>query len=182
MKMNVDKNQVIQYTFASGAKLGLALVAILLIFYFQDAMFGEAVFMFSMIIYAVVIYFTLKKFRDSYRGGFISYGQSVWFGARVATLSGVLVGFYYFLMIKVFDPSLATTMVAEMEEAYLAMGLSEQHVETMYQAIRLSASPWLLFFSSIFNGFVYGLVISLVIAFFIKRKGDPFQEAMRNVE
>ncbi len=179
--MNENRGSKIQYILSSGAKLGIAQTVLLLLLYLTGTMFKSGLSAISWLIYAAVIYYTLKIYRDRFMDGYITYWKGVGFGTRISMWSGVIVGFFYFLMIKVFDPSMADMMIAEAEEAYLAMGLSETYVESMHDAIQRAANPWVLFFSSILNGLVYGFIVSLIVSIFTKRKGDPFQEAMQDV-
>jgi hypothetical protein len=175
----MDRNQ---YILKSGAILGGTNVAILALLYLNNALFNSGWGNLLLITFIVILYHSLKGYRDKYLDGFISYGKSVAIGVRISMLSGILTGFFYFLLLKVFDPALADLIIAEAEEAYLAMGFSESFVEGNLDALKMSASPWVRFFGEIMNALFFGLILSLIISIFIKRKGDPFQEAMKNVE
>ncbi len=171
-----------QYIFSSGAKLGIGIVTFFLILYFADKMFGSGWSAFSWVIYAAIIYQTMRIYRDKYRDGFLSYGQGILFGIRISTLAGIIIGFYYFIMFSFVDPGLRDMMFAEAEEAYLALGMSESAVEEMQGSIEMTTNPWVLLISNAIGGLLNGLIVSLLVALFVKRKGDPFQEVMRDVQ
>lgn len=171
-----------QYLFSSGAKLGIGIVIFFLILYFADKMVGSGWSALSWVIYGAIIYQTMRVYRDQFRDGFLSYGQGILFGVRISTLAGIIIGFYYFIMFSFVDPSLRDLMFAEAEEAYLAMGMSESAVEEMQGSIEMTTNPWVLLISNAIGGLFNGLIVSLVVAAFVKRKGDPFQEVMRDVE
>src|SRR5690554_301912 len=171
-----------QYIFSSGAKLGMGMVLFFLILYFAGKMFGSGWSAFSWVIYAGIIYQTMRVYRDKFRDGFLSYGQGLLFGIRISTLAGIIIGFYYFIMFSFVDPGLRDMMIAQTEEAYLAIGMSESTVESMRDNIVKATNPWVLFISHAFGSVFYGLIVSLVVALFVKRKGDPFQEVMRDVQ
>ncbi|GAO29545.1 DUF4199 domain-containing protein [Geofilum rubicundum] len=171
-----------QYLFSSGAKLGIGISLFLFLLYVVDKMFGSAWAAFSWIIYGAIIYQTMRGYRDKFHGGFLSYGQGLLFGIRISTLAGIIIGFYYFIMFSFVDPSLRDLMFAEAEEAYLALGMSESAVENMQGSIEMSTNPWVLLISNAIGGLFNGLIVSLVVALFVKRKGDPFQEVMRDVQ
>ncbi|MDG5799818.1 DUF4199 domain-containing protein [Marinilabiliaceae bacterium ANBcel2] len=171
-----------QYILMSGAVLGIAQSLLLFILYLTGNLFGGASTFISLIIYLLLIYYAGVNYRDHYREGILSYGKSLGFGVKISILSGLFVGFFYFLLLTIIDPSLADYLIAETQDAYLAMGFSESEVANMQDAINMAGNPWMLFFSSIFNGLVYGFIVSLVVSIFVKRKGDPFKETMQNVE
>jgi hypothetical protein len=171
-----------QYIFSSGAKLGIGIALFLLILYFADKMFGSSWSALSWVIYAAIIYQTMRVYRDKFQNGFLSYGQGLLFGIRISTLAGIFIGFYYFIMFKYVDPGLRDLMFAEAEEAYLALGMSESAVEDMQSSIEMTTNPWVLLISNAIGGLFNGLIVSLLVAAFVKRKGDPFQEVMKDVE
>jgi hypothetical protein len=115
-------------------------------------------------------------------GGFISYGKSFVYGVRITVLAGIIIGFFYFVLIKFIDPGLGEVIQAEAEEAYLQLGLTEKQVEGMGDVLTMMVNPWVLMFSQIINGLISGVIYSLIVSFFVKRKGDPFSEAMKTVE
>jgi hypothetical protein len=171
-----------QYIFSSGAKLGIGMVVFFLILYFAGKMFGSGWSAFSWVIYAAIIYQTMRTYRDKFRDGFLSYGQGLLFGIKISTLAGIIIGFYYFIMFSFVDPNLRDMMFAEAEEAYLSLGMSESAVENMQGSIEMATNPWVLLISNAIGGLFNGLIVSLLIALFVKRKGDPFQEVMRDVQ
>lgn len=170
------------YIFSSGAKLGIGIVLFFLVLYATGKMFGSALSAFSWIIYAAIIYQTMRVYRDRFQAGLLSYGQGLLFGIRISTLAGIIIGFYYFIMFSFVDPSLRDMMFAEAEEAYLALGMSEAAVEELQGSIEMTTNPWVLLISNAIGGLFNGLIISLLVALFVKRKGDPFQEVMRDVQ
>jgi hypothetical protein len=180
--MNKNNAAKTQYIFSSGAKLGIGIALFLLILYLADKMFGSGWSALSWIIFGAIIYQTMRGYRDKFQGGFLSYGQGLLFGIRISTLAGIIIGFFYFIMFSFVDPDLRDMMFAEAQEAYLAMGMSESAVENLQSSIEMTTNPWVLLISNAIGGLVNGLIVSLIVALFVKRKGDPFQEVMRDVQ
>ncbi|HKL72300.1 MAG TPA: DUF4199 domain-containing protein [Marinilabiliaceae bacterium] len=171
-----------QFTLKYGALLGIIQVAWLLFLYATDNLVGSPLQSMKWVIFGVFLFLVLKFYRDHFLEGFISYGRCIREGVRLSVLAGIIIGAFYFLMLKVFDPELGQLMIAETEEAYLAMGISESKVEEFSEDLRIGMTPWNLFFANIFDGMLSGLIVSLVIAIFVKRKSDdPFHELMKNV-
>ena len=171
-----------QFTLKYGALLGVIQVAWLLFLYATDNLVGSPLQSMKWVIFGVFLFLVLKFYRDHFLQGFISYGRCVREGVRLSVLAGFFMGAFYFLMLKVFDPSLEPSMIASMEEVYLAMGYSESAVEQYSESLSSGSFPWTMFFANIFDGMLSGLIVSLVIAIFVKRKSDdPFHELMKNV-
>ena len=170
------------YIFTSGAILGLAMVLFLSIVYLLTGrLSGTSLDALSWLIYAGVIYYTMRRYRDHYMDGFISYGKGLVFGMQTAVLSGLIIGFFFFIMFRFINPGLQLQLVQEAEEAYLALGMSEAFVEQMSASIEMMSNPWVLLISNAFSGLINGLLVALIISMFVKRKGDPFQEVMKDV-
>ncbi|TCO07089.1 DUF4199 domain-containing protein [Natronoflexus pectinivorans] len=180
--MTNNKLQKTQFVLSSGAKLGAAQTVLLIITYVSGDLFSSPLLNLSWIIYGVLIYLYSKKYRDEILNGLISYGKGLGFGVKISMYSGIITGFFYFLMLQVFDPGLKDVIIAQSEETLLATGFSESYVESMRENIERGANAWTMFISSIINGIVAGFLVSLITSIFIKRKGDPFQEAMQDVQ
>lgn len=175
-----DRNQ---FTLKYGALLGVIQVVWLLILYATGNLVGSTLLSMKWVIFGVFLYLVLKFYRDHFLNGYISYGRCLMEGIRMSVLAGIFMGAFYFLMLKVFDPNLAQLMIADMEEAYLSLGIPESTVEELSEALRVGMSPWTMFFSNILDGLFSGLLVSLVVSIFVKRKSDdPFHEAMKNVQ
>lgn len=171
-----------QFILNQGAILGGLQVLLLTILYATDSLFGSGWTSLSWLIYLGFIYWSASAYRDKFMGGFISYLKSFVYGVRITVLAGIIIGFFFFVLVKFVNPGLVEVLQAEAEEAYLQMGLTEKQVEGMADAIAMVANPWTLMFSNIINGLFFGVIFSLIVSFFVKRKGDPFNEAMKTVE
>lgn len=179
--MNQSSSGKTQFTLYQGAILGGLNVILLIILYKANSLFNSGWSSLSWLIYLGFILWSTIQLRDKFLDGIISYGSSFAYGVRITFLSGIIVGFFYYLVLKVFDPGLVKTLVVEMEEAYLSMGFSEKMVEEMSSTIDMLVNPWFLMFSGILGSLIYGIIVSLITSIFSMRKGDPFQEAMKSV-
>lgn len=170
------------YIYSSGAKMGLALVVLLLILHSAGKLIGSGWTSLSWIVYIIAIYLTMSVYRDRYNNGVLSYGNGLLFGLKISTLSGIIVGFFYFILIRFIDPGVKDAMIALAEEAYLALGMPESQVEMMYEAIQMTTNPWVMLMSNALGGLINGAIVSLIVALVVQRKGDPFKEVMKDVE
>jgi hypothetical protein len=171
-----------QFILNQGAILGGIQVMLLAILYLTDTLLGSGWGIMSWLIYLLFLYWSGVQYRNQYMGGFISYGKAFVYGVKLMVLASVIIGFAYLLLFKFIDPGLTEVIKAEAQEAYLSMGFSEKVVEELSQSLDMISNPWFLMFSHVFTGLLYGSFLSLIVAIFVKRQGDPFQEAMKTVE
>ncbi|PWD98028.1 DUF4199 domain-containing protein [Marinilabilia rubra] len=133
-------------------------------------------------IYIGFIHVSMVKYRDHFQDGLLSYGQGVWMGTRMGILAGIIVGAYLFLFMKVINPAYIDELIVQMQEAYLQLGLKEEEVAQMEGMFRLTANPVLMIISGVLGAGFSAFIFSLIIAIFQRRKGDPFSDAMKNIE
>src|SRR5690554_1497951 len=143
------------FLFSSGAMLGLAMVLFLtLVYLLTGRLWGTSLDNFNLLIYGGVIFYTMRRYRDRHMGGFLSYGKGLIFGIKTAVLSGLIIGFFFFIMFRFINPGLHLQLVQEAEEAYLALGMSEAFVEQMSASIEMMSNPWVLLISNAFSGLI----------------------------
>ncbi len=178
-KLFKDKKQ---FTLLSGAILGALQVLWLLILLPFDKIIGSSLTSMQWVISGVFLYLILKFYRDHFNDGVIKYGQSVGQGVKIAALSGIIIGAFYFILIKFIDPAFIDKMIIEVEEAYLNMGIPDSTVEDLSEQLATVYSAWTMFFGTALSAVFNGLIVSLIVSFFIKKSSsDPFQDAMKDI-
>lgn len=171
-----------RFVLNQGAFMGLSLAGV----YFLTHLFGvmDSFFqsIFSWAVYIGFIHVSMVRYRDRFQDGLLSYGQGVWMGTRMGILAGIIVGAYLFLYMKVINPAYIDELIVQMQETYLQMGLNEEEVAQMEGMFRLTANPLLMIVSGVLGAGFSAFIFSLIIAIFQRRKGDPFSDAMKNIE
>lgn len=180
--MENTKRTRVLFILNQGAWMGLALAAFTYLRHLMGMMQSSVAEFFSWIIYAGFIYFTIKHLRDRYLNGVISYGKALWAGTRVGLFAGIIIGAYLFVFLKFIDPTYLEEMVVTLQEAYLESGMSVGDVENMSEVLRVSTNPVVMIISGVLSVGFSAFIISLVLSAFLKKEGDPFGEAMKNVE
>jgi drug/metabolite transporter (DMT)-like permease len=132
--------------------------------------------------YFGVLYFCLKNWRDHFNGGYIRYGQSLSAGILFMFFASVIYAFYNVVYLTWIDPTAVERMLDMMEEGYYKRGFTEEQVSaTMGFAAKLRG-PGMQFFSVIIGTTFVGVIISLIVSIFIRREGDPYKQAMSEIE
>jgi len=127
------------------------------------------------------IYYSMKIWRDKFNGGVIKYSQALGFGVAVMFLASIVFGFYNIIYMNYLDPDSVAESMDLLEETYYEMGFSEQKVELAMETAEAMQTPLFQAFSTVFGTTFMGFIMSLIVALFIRKEGDPFQEAMKNV-
>ncbi len=132
--------------------------------------------------YLGVLYYCLKNWRDQYLGGYIRYGKAVSAGILFMFFASIIYGFYNVIYLTWLDPEAIDRMMDLMEEVYYKQGLSDEDVDLFMNLFGKMKSPGMQFFSIIFGTTLLGVILSLIVAFFVRKEGDPFRQAMSEIE
>lgn len=133
-------------------------------------------------IYLGVLYFCLKNWRDQHLGGYIRYGQALSAGILFMFFASVIYGFYYVVYLKWIDPTFLERLMERIEEDYYTRGFTEEQVEPVMEFMTKLRGPGMQFFSAIFGTTFIGVILSLIVSIFVRREGDPYQQAMSEIE
>jgi drug/metabolite transporter (DMT)-like permease len=132
--------------------------------------------------YLGVLYYCLKRWRDEHLGGFIRYGQAVKAGTLFMFFASIVYSFYFVIYSTWLDPEYVAKILDGIEESYYKSGFSEDVIEQALVWAEKIRQPGFMFFSSIFGTTITGFILSLIISFFVKKEGDPYRQAMSEIE
>ncbi len=159
-----------------GLYLGLALVLVFVIFYVTGNPFAKSAqwIMYGVMIAGVVI--TQLEYRKQL-GGSINYNVALGVGTLTVIFASVITGFYNYLLYAIIDPSLSDQLRLFMEETMVKSGkVPEENIEASLDIAMKLQKPLPMFFMTIFNGAVTGVIISLITSMFIKKSGEEIVE------
>lgn len=132
-------------------------------------------FLIGLTLTPVLAYMRLKKFRDKVRDGFISYRRAVAFGTFTMAYASVIIAAATFVYFYFFDKGQFMGMIMEnasmpdFKRSFVDAGLSEKELEMQLSEIARSR-PIDMAFSIFSNGLWSGIVLSLILGLFIKKK------------
>lgn len=132
--------------------------------------------------YFGVLYFCLKNWRDHYNGGFIRYGKALSAGILFMFFASVIYAFYNVIYLTWIDPTAVSRMLDIMEDEYYRRGFTEEQVTAAMGFATKLRGPGMQFFSVIIGTTFLGVVLSLIVSIFIRKEGDPFKQAMSEIE
>ncbi len=132
--------------------------------------------------YFVVLYFCLKNWRDQHNGGYIRYGKALSAGILFMFCASIIYAFYNMIYLTWIDPKAIEYMLSIMEDEYYKRGFTEEQVSAAMSFAAKLHNPGMQFFSVIISTTFLGVIISLVVSIFIKKEGDPYQQAMSEID
>jgi hypothetical protein len=164
----------------NGLILGLVGVVYSLIVYFLDLTFNSYQGYAGMVIQLAVLYFLLKSYRDNFRHGQITYGQSVGAGVIIYVYYSIIMAVFIYILYSVIDPGLVKKSLAFAEEAMIKKGVPQAAMDTAMNIQAKFIKPAIMAPLSIFGTMIAGTIISLIVSIFIKSESNPLIDIPQN--
>ncbi len=123
----------------------------------------------SLLLLAFCIYLAILKKRSGEGQGYISFRQALTTGLFVSFCVGVAVGLYLLVDTSYLRPHRVEEMIAAIESYHRSQNAPEEHIEQAVRAARISYAPFGQLTYGIGTHMFWGLLISLVCAFVMKR-------------
>ena len=166
----------------NGLILGLALIIYSVLLYIFDLNLNKYLGYVSYIIIIAGVILGTKSYRDNNLNGFITYGQALGFGTMLVVVAAVLSAIYTYLFVAIIDPDIIDKILAISEEEMLKKGMSDDQVEMAQSFSKKLMSPVVMSITGFIGTSIVGFILSLITSAFLKKEGDPYQEAMQDIE
>jgi len=179
------KPTLLQHTLMYGAILGIVSIIMSLIMYIAGYMpiNLKRIMLTAVISIAITIIFVsagMKSYRDKVLEGNISYGQAFVAGLLIVVFSAVLASIYNLIFNLVIDPDyMNRVMEATRNWTYDMMnnmGAPEGQIEDAMERFdrqQANMSQLKTFMQGIIWSVVFGAIISLIVAAFVKKSRNP---------
>lgn len=166
-----------------GAITGMALIITGVLFYIINL---ENQSIAQWINYAVIvggIFIGTKNFRDKMNFGRITYGKSLGSGVLISLFASIIFAFYTFIFFKYIDPAALEKIYEITEQSMMKQGtMSDQQIEAAMEVTKKMMTPFSMSLFIILGFVFWGFLFSLIISIFVKKQGNPYDEAMREVK
>lgn len=164
----------------NGFILGLIGVVYSLVIYFLDLSFSKAQAPIFLVIQIVVLFFLLKSYRDNYRHGQITFGQSVGAGVIMCLYYAVIMAVFTYILYTVIDTGLTAKQLAFTESKMVEKGLPQASIDAGMAIQEKIMKPAILAPLTIFGSMLWGVIISLLVSIFVKKEGNPLIDTPEN--
>ncbi|QIP17150.1 DUF4199 domain-containing protein [Spirosoma aureum] len=159
-----------------GLFLGLALIAITLVMYLTDQAGNGWFNLLTLVAMVAFLILAMRDYRTS-TGGYMSYGEGFGIGALLSAVGGLLSAAFITFYNVVIDPTIQQRAFEQAREKLEEQGkLSDEQIDQALEFSQKFQSPGFTFIAGVFGTLIFGALLSLIIAAFIRRnKTNPFE-------
>jgi uncharacterized membrane protein YvlD (DUF360 family) len=170
-KVNVWKTNLI-----NGLILGLVGVVYSLVVYFLNLSFNKAQTYVFLLVQIAVLFFLVKSYRDNYKNGMMTYGEALGASIIICLYYAIIMAIFTYLLYTVIDKSLLDKQLAFAEEMMQKKGLPQATIDAGMAMQKKIMTPAFMAPISIFGNMFWGLIISLIVAAFVRKEGNPLAD------
>ena len=159
-----------------GAFLGFALVITTLVMYLTDQTANPVFSVLTVVEIIVCLVLAMRDFRLQ-NGGYMSYGEGLSTGSLLSAVAGLISAAFITFYNVVIDPTIQQRAFEQAREKLEDQGsLSDDQIDQAMEMSQKFQSPGFTFIAGVFGTIIMGLLLSLIVAAFIRRnKTNPFE-------
>jgi hypothetical protein len=178
--MMEEKVNVWKANLQNGLILGLTGVVYSLLMYFLDMTFNRSIGWAFFVLLAVVLFFLIKSYRDSYLHGYITYGHSLGAGVIIFLYYSIISAIFIYILYKFIDSGLVSKQLAMAEEMMVKRNTPQQAMDAALAMQKKMMVPEFIAPMSIITNMFFGTIIALVVSIFTRKEGNPLVDAPTN--
>jgi hypothetical protein len=118
----------------------------------------------------VVTWLGIKAVREEAKDKSLSYGKGVGTGTLIALYAGLIGGVYAFIHFTYINPNFTDYLIDASRSQWAANGMGDSQMEMAEKGTRFMTKPIFQSVIGIFMSPLVGVVISLILSIFLKRK------------
>jgi len=153
--------------------------------YILDLPYKSPIMYFSFVILLAGIIYGTSQYRNNYLGGYISFGKAFLSGFIIVLVSAFATSLYTFIFFTYIDPAylekIITQAMDETETKMIAKGLTNDQIEPALAMTRKFMSPGMMSAFSILGSALFGAILSLIAAAFLKKEDKSFDGQFKDV-
>lgn len=127
----------------------------------------------GVVLSVLFLYLAMNEFKIL-NGGFMTFSQGLGVGMLTSATSGLLSMVYDFLYKKFIDPNVVDQQLEMAREQYESMGMAEEQIEAAIEKAASYTDSGLAFIFGMLFVLFFGLIISLIVAGFVKKDKPVF--------
>ncbi len=168
-----QKANVWKANLTNGLILAMIGIVYTLVMYFLDLTINKTQGYVFLLILVVSLFFLVKSYRVNYLHGYMTYGQAVGAGVVIFLYYAILMAVFTYILYAVIDPGLIDKQLAASEELLAKRGLPQEAMDASLKIQKKMMKPEIMAPISIFGNMLYGVIMSLIVAIFAKKEGNP---------
>lgn len=160
---------MLKYTMSAG--IIYALAAVMQLLQPENMFLATIITIFNLCAPFAAVYLCMSRFRDTFMGGFVSYGTAFRFGLSMITWGALLFGGIHFIIKSYIAPDDIELMKNTMENLVANAGqLSDGEMKVFSANLDEILTPYYISMATVVSKMIGGTFVSLIIALFVKRK------------
>ncbi|MFC2152426.1 DUF4199 domain-containing protein [Bacteroidota bacterium] len=180
--MEEKSNSIWKAGLTYGAMLGLIMIIYAVLLYVMDQSFNKGLSYVNYLFFIAIIFYGAKSYRDNSLNGFITYGHALGISMLIVLFAGIINAIYFSIHISVVDTDYISKLMVAAEEELMNRGMTDDQIEMALSMQKKMMKPAIMAALGLLGVGFWGFVISLITSIFIKKQGDPYQEAMQDIE
>ena len=158
-----------------GLLLGLALIVFSLIMFILNVGQHSKIQWISYLIMIGGLFWAMIAYRNKYSDGFISYGKAFGVGFWTILFAAIIASIYTYFYVTRIDPALIENILSDAEDKILANSpdISDEDLENALHYTRMFTSPFMITIWGFIANVIFGTILSMIIAIFVKREKKP---------
>jgi len=174
--MDEQKTSNVNVSLINGLYLGAALIVYSLILFLLGLPRDNWLQYLSYLLMIVGVVLAIKQWRDKYNNGFLSYGQAFSNGFLTLLFAGILTSIYIFLFFQFIAPGEVAKMAEMAEEKMLEQNpnITDDELAIAMKWTTMMMKPWLMALWGLLGTAIVGLIISSIVAIFMKKEDNQF--------
>ena len=150
--------------------LSIAMIVTHLILYLADLQTETVGIVISVAVVLVGIVLVILDFRNKKCGGYISYGKAVKIGFLSMLFAGFFVAGYTFIYHTYINPGELQEVKLERSQEIYNQGMESGQEAQAIKMIEYFVNPLTATISAIISNALFGIIISLIVAIFVKKE------------
>lgn len=180
--METNKKTLFLNSLTFGALTGIALILLSTLIYLLGMDNKSPLQYLTYVIFIVGIAWGTKYYKDVNLRGFISYGTSFLSGFYIGIIAGAIASVFTFILVKWVDPIIINKILEQAEEKLIEKypDWPQQQLDSAMAMTKKFTTPvWMASLSFLSNTIV-SVILSLIIAIFMKKKDESFEGFVEN--
>lgn len=171
-----QKSSNVNVSLINGLYIGAVLIVFSLVLYLMGTPRDNWLQYISYLFMIVGVVLAIKQWRDKYNNGFLTYGQAFSNGFLTLLFAGILTSVYIYVFFEFIAPEEVKKMAELAEEQMYEKypNMSEADVEAGMKVATMFMKPWSMSLMGLFVNTLSGLVISAIVAAFMKKEEKQF--------
>ena len=155
-----------------GLGTGILMVLFALITYLLDIDRNTYVNLLMYIFPVAGMWWGTVNIRENRLGGVMSYGKAFGTGFYIGFVAAIVLAVYMYYYVTVINPGVMDEAVAEAEKRIIESNpdISDELLDQLLETVKLFTNPILSALSQLVSFSIISVIISLIIAIFVKRE------------